>query len=216
MALVITKSKLAKELKISRARVSQYVRLGLPVRRDGRLDRQHVLHWIRQNISPEVHPDRGAALAFAETTVKQSEATVISFAHSLKRPYDRGAVLMGSMLAYRLPAVVARVIAICGTPMPSVYSAFGVIALAAATEMMNVMEQFGIEPCARDRNAPIWSYGALREPDWEELAAAAGERVAVRAWDEHQEFLLRRNPELVEIALGKLAAQMEQRKPEET
>jgi hypothetical protein len=163
-----------------------------------------------------VHIDRGAALAFAETTVKQSEATVIDFAHSLKRPYDRGAVLMGSMLAYRLPAVVARVIALCGMPMPSVYSVFGIIALAATTEMINVMEQFGIEPCARDCNAPIWSYGALREPDWEELAAAAGERVDLRAWDAHHEYLLRRNPELVEIALGNLAAQMEQHEPEET
>jgi hypothetical protein len=46
---IIRKSDLARELGVSRARVSQLVRGGLPVRPDGRLDRVRTLAWVRAN-----------------------------------------------------------------------------------------------------------------------------------------------------------------------
>ena len=45
----ISKAQLARELGVSRARVSQLVKGGLPVRPDGRLDRARALAWVRAN-----------------------------------------------------------------------------------------------------------------------------------------------------------------------
>lgn len=44
---ITTKAGLAAELGISKARVSQYVQRGLPVRSDGKLDREQALYWIK-------------------------------------------------------------------------------------------------------------------------------------------------------------------------
>lgn len=45
----ITKSEFAKELRISKARVSQLVADGLPVRAGGRLERTEALEWVARN-----------------------------------------------------------------------------------------------------------------------------------------------------------------------
>lgn len=44
--MVITKGQLAELLGISRARISQFLREGLPTRSDGNLDRDEALKWI--------------------------------------------------------------------------------------------------------------------------------------------------------------------------
>ena len=52
MADVITKAELARELGVSRARVTQLCELGLHVRPDGKLNRAEALEWYRQHIDP--------------------------------------------------------------------------------------------------------------------------------------------------------------------
>jgi hypothetical protein len=47
---VITKAELARELDLSRARVSQLCKIGLPVRPDGRLNRAEALAWVKANV----------------------------------------------------------------------------------------------------------------------------------------------------------------------
>ena len=47
---ITTKAGLAAELGISKARVSQYVQRGLPIRSDGKLDREQALYWIKSHI----------------------------------------------------------------------------------------------------------------------------------------------------------------------
>lgn len=47
---VISKAALAAELRVSKSRVSQYVTTGLPVRSDGKIDREVALDWIGQNL----------------------------------------------------------------------------------------------------------------------------------------------------------------------
>ncbi|MGJ0503980.1 MAG: hypothetical protein ACR65X_09600 [Methylocystis sp.] len=49
---IVTKAGLAAELGITRGRVSQYVTRGLPVRNDGKLDREKSLAWIKRNVDP--------------------------------------------------------------------------------------------------------------------------------------------------------------------
>ncbi|WP_321473019.1 hypothetical protein [uncultured Paludibaculum sp.] len=53
MSETISKSELAGLLKLTRARVSQFVAAGLPVRPDGRLNRAEALEWCRKNWRPD-------------------------------------------------------------------------------------------------------------------------------------------------------------------
>lgn len=48
----ITKSELARRLKVSRARVTVYVRRGLPVLQNGKLDEQAAFSWVRSSVAP--------------------------------------------------------------------------------------------------------------------------------------------------------------------
>lgn len=61
--IVITKSQLSAELKVSKVRVSQYVEEGLPVRLDGRLNRKEALNWLRGRPGLSTVGVKGADLA---------------------------------------------------------------------------------------------------------------------------------------------------------
>src|SRR5215831_14428296 len=52
MADVITKAELGRRLGLSRARVSQLRKLGLPIRDDGKVDREQALAWMAENVDP--------------------------------------------------------------------------------------------------------------------------------------------------------------------
>ena len=51
---LITKAAFARELGISKARVSQLLQMGSPVLPNGRLDRGEALQWYRDNIIPSM------------------------------------------------------------------------------------------------------------------------------------------------------------------
>ena len=57
---VTTKAALAAELKISKARVSQYVKAGMPVRSDGKLNREEAIRWVSTNQLSQTFEDKGA------------------------------------------------------------------------------------------------------------------------------------------------------------
>lgn len=69
----ITKAELAKELNVSKARVTQLGKRGMPVRTDGRVNRDEALRWITQHM-----PGRSAAYqaAVAATGGAQVSTTV--------------------------------------------------------------------------------------------------------------------------------------------
>ncbi len=50
MSDVITKAELARELDLSRARISQLCGMGLPVRPDGRVNRAEAVAWVKANV----------------------------------------------------------------------------------------------------------------------------------------------------------------------
>src|SRR4051794_28611343 len=60
---VTTKSALAAELGISRGRVSQYMRRGMPELPDGKLDRERCLRWIVRSHYQRYGGDHGARRA---------------------------------------------------------------------------------------------------------------------------------------------------------
>src|ERR1700712_3203720 len=75
---ITTKSALAAELGITKSRVSQDVNRGLPIRSDGKLDRDQALNWLNQNQLGVIGEDRGATraaqLVKERRTLKQNGA----------------------------------------------------------------------------------------------------------------------------------------------
>ena len=47
---VVTKAELSRILGVSRARVTQYAHMGMPVLSDGKLDKAACFDWLRQNV----------------------------------------------------------------------------------------------------------------------------------------------------------------------
>src|SRR5688500_5480156 len=50
--MIITKAQLAREVNLTPSRISQMVPRGLPVRPDGKVDREVAIQWIRDNNLP--------------------------------------------------------------------------------------------------------------------------------------------------------------------
>ena len=65
MGMTIRKVDLAKEIGVSKARISQLIRRGLPVLPNGTLDRKVALAWIRQQPSDWSALKRGGLKIFA-------------------------------------------------------------------------------------------------------------------------------------------------------
>jgi DNA-binding transcriptional regulator YdaS (Cro superfamily) len=65
MTIVVRKSELAARLGISRARVSQYVQFGLPVRADGRVDLEAATEWVLDNVIDQWTDDASPAVRAA-------------------------------------------------------------------------------------------------------------------------------------------------------
>ena len=58
-----TKSALAAELGITRGRVSQYAAAGMPVRSDGKLNREEAIQWVAKHHYSRFGGDDGARRA---------------------------------------------------------------------------------------------------------------------------------------------------------
>jgi hypothetical protein len=54
MSNIIKKIDLARELRVTPGTVSNYICKGMPVRRDGRIDRDKALRWISQNVEVQI------------------------------------------------------------------------------------------------------------------------------------------------------------------
>src|SRR5713226_4621265 len=69
MDAIITKAALAKTLRVSKARISQYLSRGMPVRPDGKIDREAAVKWAAKNILPKTEPGEsdGVGLLKAKT-----------------------------------------------------------------------------------------------------------------------------------------------------
>jgi len=103
MAEIVKKGELAQRLSVSAARVSQWVRAGLPVQPDGRVDLQQALDWITKNVDrggggwsarkaasigavaapPVVPPTNAGPLPSSGTPLDPSRALIVARARKL-------------------------------------------------------------------------------------------------------------------------------------
>lgn len=187
---IITKSALADELSISRARVSQYVKTGLPVRSDGRLNRADVLNWLNSNaVGLNSFEDRGVNRA--TRLAKGAKAKPERRPDRKPQPQPAAADLdlrdvLVAMLD-RIQAVVAfAVLAAEGSPEMS-YAAAGI----ARAEMFEAASDLALTLGAPDEfDGPLGIIKPTRcPPDWAALADLAGHTVDLDAWREAERRL---------------------------
>ena len=182
---IITKAGLADELSISRARVSQYVKAGLPVRSDGRLNRADALNWLNTHaVGLNSFEDRGVNRAGRLSKGAKAEAR--------RRPERRAPAPEGPTdldlrdvlvaMLDRVEAVVAfAVLAAEGAPEVA-YAAASI----ARAEMFDTASDLALGWGVPDDHA-----GALGAPpptayppDWAALADLAGHPVELERWRE--------------------------------
>ncbi|MCJ2077893.1 hypothetical protein MKK68_19975 [Methylobacterium sp. E-016] len=182
---IITKAALADELSISRARVSQYVAKGLPVRSDGKLDRSEALNWLHTNVvGLNTFEDRGVnragrlAAGSNPKPKRQPERRTLA-------PTDADMPSIRDVLVAmidRVEAVVAfAVVAANGVPS----TAYAAAAIARA-EMMEAASDLAMTMGAPDGpDGPLGRVEATAyPPDWPALADLFGHPLDVDAWRE--------------------------------
>ena len=83
---IITKTALAKQLGVGRSCVAKYLKQGMPVREDGRLDKDAVLAWVAANVQQRISSEnKGANRARRLTTSRTRKATSIELAEERAR-----------------------------------------------------------------------------------------------------------------------------------
>ena len=187
---IITKAALADELSISRPRVSQYVKAGLPVRSDGRLNRADALNWLKSNaLGLNSFADRGVNRAGRLAKGAMAKPERRPERKPQPEPTARDLDLRDVLIAMldRIEAVVAfAVLAAEGSP-ETAYAAAGI----ARAEMFEAASDLALTLGAPDEPAgPLGAPPATQYPaDWAALADLAGHPVDLDAWREAERRL---------------------------
>jgi len=180
---IISKSALAAELGISPARVSQYLKSGMPERADGRLDRETALSWIAANIPGGDDPGRGAALA-AEKVRKRSQRRNRAVANPLRvppppflqpvdecsNPFEQGfllAVLTMHRELFTIGALAAFEVGATAEAAEEAGKRAECYFVQQASELMRGSQ---IGPFRETLEAPIWEIPHHPKIDWTRLA----------------------------------------------
>lgn len=179
---VVSKAALAVELGISKARVSQYVKAGLPVRSDGRLDREAAVKWVADNHADRLNGRTGGvtrATSIART-VKAARKPTPEAALPYAGEEAREAVIA---LIQRSEAVVAFAVVAAGGSACLAYSAAGI----ARAELMSVAGEH-LDAIGAPEVEPDDTLGTVEPtpllPNWRALADLAGEPCRPEAWRE--------------------------------
>jgi hypothetical protein len=177
---ITTKAALAAELKISKARVSQYVKAGLPVRSDGKLNREEALNWINRNQLSQTYEDKGVVRArkLVETSrPPKSPPAPSTPSYTLIRSgeigYDAHARFAVQHMVRVHPLIVAHAVLEAGGSLEVAYAAAHLAhspTIQAASIVLHIMEH----PDFEDIDEPAELPTSVCEPDWKALAEAAG------------------------------------------
>lgn len=187
----ITKTELAQELGLSKARISQLVHAGLPVKSDGRLNRNDALNWITRNVDPTRHRDRGAARAAQAT--RDADAgrdhralPPLGYAavERVVNPFDQGAVFAYLSLVYRARCVAGIALA-CGASVPVAWNIAEMMPIVLAEIGRDALSEAGIEPFKSTDDPDLYVEEAIEGRDWRALAADYGEAYNLEAWRAH-------------------------------
>jgi len=160
---VITKAELARELNLSRARVSQLCKIGLPGRPDGKLNRAEAIAWVKAN----VHSWRGGWWGdirqkpnarrgpVQDESAETAEAAVIHFINEARQT---GNIESFAHMALRFGCSMQQ-------------------AFAVARWFDIFMACYFVPRDPEREHIRVYD-----EPDWNRMAAEAGTTADVEAW----------------------------------
>ena len=169
---VISKAALAAELHVSKARVSQYVNAGLPVRSDGQLDRENALNWISLNLRSGNDRKKGPARARTLTPV-QPPTRSLGDARAARLALEG----LGSEVGYYVVSVAADL----DLPMRVVY--------ALAKNLLDGLDDIVREQLRRfgaDGSSNLETDPKAFQVDWHVIAEGQGEEVDFEAWEAYR------------------------------
>ena len=190
---VISKADLSRELGVSKARVSQYVKSGLPVRSDGKLDRETVLEYLRMYYVSDVGSTKGPVRAKRLLVTGPEIYDVANeepYNDTFKRrasEADKAAVTVLHQLLVKSRRLIARAAIECGAPLNVSYMLADFLhsdLAEAACAILNAKGIRGFNACGgvMDQcNGP--------EPSWQAYADAIGETFDQEAADQAFEYL---------------------------
>jgi hypothetical protein len=168
---IVSKAGLAAELRISRARVSQYAQCGMPIRSDGKLDRERALEWIAE--SPlsinSAYANKGAALAAQKLRPGHEEPPEpwLQPVHDAENFFDKG-LLFGLLWTARHVGYFAALAAHeAGAPVDVVRRAEEVATVSFVYSASDLLHENKI--CRND--ASIWPTDIVRG-DWDSVINA--------------------------------------------
>jgi len=197
MADVITKAELARELDLSRARISQLCMMGLPVRPDGKLNRAEAVVWVKANVcswrggwwgdlrQKTGQAGRGrapmpaASLAVGVEVGELPELAELPDTPDLIAEIGEAAVIDFMNEARRTGNIenFARVALRFGCTMQQAF---------AVARWFDLFMAFYFVPKDPERDY----IRVHAEPDWKQVAAEAGTTADVEAWQEWMNRLL--------------------------
>lgn len=167
---ITTKAALAAELKISKARVSQYVKAGLPVRSDGKLNREDALNWINRTQLSQTYEDKGVVrarkLAADRPRLMRNAIPVDG--------YDPEVALARDIIGSAEVAVAKSAIA-AGASIEMAYVLSIMVASALDKVAANALGRLGHEGFARGFTVgELCGTADFPPPNWTALAQQAG------------------------------------------
>ncbi|WP_375408948.1 hypothetical protein [uncultured Methylobacterium sp.] len=176
---ITTKAALADELGVTRPRVSQYVKAGMPVRADGKLNRDEALNWLNRNTVGLTGEDKGSTRA--QRLVKDRRPAKRAAAPQID-PAEMAVDLLSAVLRQLAPYVAGAAID-AGCPMQAAYHVDMATSVAVSTIGERFLAERGVEPFASGGGDILESLGlTAAEPDWQKLAVRAGEPHDEDAW----------------------------------
>lgn len=177
---ITTKAALADELGVTRARVSQYVKAGLPVREDGKLNRDDALNWLRLNQTGLNYQDRGAtrAMRLAKQAVKRTPAAPVQALATPAEPIvtaEDDAARLALAWSYRLHAkIIAASVLEAGGTIEVAYAAASIAHSTTVTNLCLVLRYLGHPDFQGDEEDIGLRDIGRAEPDWLDLARRDG------------------------------------------
>jgi len=188
MTGVITKAELARELNLSRARVSQLSKMGLPVRPDGKLNRVEALAWVTGNVCSwlggwELRKTRGGTNP-APMPAAVADLPELGELPDLEIPDWEGEIREAAVIDFMNEArrtgnieTFARVALRFGCTMQQAF---------AVARWFDLFIAFYSVPKNPERDY----IRVHAEPDWNQMTAEAGTTADVEAWQDWMNRLL--------------------------
>lgn len=148
----LTKASFAREVGVTKTTVGGYIRSGMPVELDGRVDREVALEWIDANVDTAVGRPRSGDVGGGDL----APGGAIGWRERVKNLFDRGFAVAATEIVRDLPALVTAEAVRSGIRRDDAEQ----LGLAAARSVIDHVTKLGgscgIEPFSSEPRLAIW------------------------------------------------------------